>query len=203
MDDPSLRVSDEQREHAVLDLRTHLLEGRLTLDEFGERVGEAYRAVTGADLATLRDDLPVPADAPSRRKAARFTFALFAHVVRRGRLRLRRRTFAFSAFADVDLDLRDARIETPVTTVWVIAAFGNVDVYVPEGVDADVGGLTIVGHRNEWGRDVARPDAPAIRVRVLGLFATADVWRVPPGTPGSYREIIAATRRTTNELRSG
>jgi predicted membrane protein len=32
-------------------------------------------------------------------------------------------------------------------TVNVLAAFGNVDIYVPEGINVDVGGLTVFGHR--------------------------------------------------------
>ena len=107
---------------------------------------------------------------------------------------------AFSVFADVDLDLRDAAIENPVSTVRVFAFFGNADVYVPEGVDADVGGLAIVGHRRDWGRDALSANAPSIRVRVLGLFATVDVWRVPPRAHGTYQEIIKLVKAETREL---
>ena len=38
MDDASLRVSDADRDRAVIMLREHLLAGRLTLEEFSERV---------------------------------------------------------------------------------------------------------------------------------------------------------------------
>ena len=100
-------------------------------------------------------------------------------------------------FADVDLDLREAAIENPVTTVRVFAFFGNTDVYVPEGVDADVGGFTFVGHRRDWGRDAPSANAPAVRVRVLGLFGTVDVWRVPPKVQGTYVEIIDQVRAQT------
>jgi hypothetical protein len=107
-------------------------------------------------------------------------------------------------FADIDLDLREAQIEAAVTTVRVLAIFGNVDVYVPERVDTDVGGLTIVGHRCEWGRDEARADAPQVRVRVLGLFGTVDVWRVPTNMQGRYSAIIKQLRASTRgELSPG
>jgi hypothetical protein len=125
---------------------------------------------------------------------------VFAHVIRRGRLRLPRRSVALSVFADVDLDLRDAAIDNPVSTVRVFAFFGNADVYVPEGIDADVGGLTIVGHRRDWGRDAPSANAPSIRVRVIGLCATVDVWRVPPKVQGAYREIIEQVKTETRRL---
>ena len=47
MNDESLRVSDADRERAVASLRQHLLAGRLTLDEFSERVGAALQARVG------------------------------------------------------------------------------------------------------------------------------------------------------------
>jgi len=131
--DESLRVSDADRERAVASLRQHLLAGRLTLDEFSERVGAALQARVGTELARVQEGLPkIPAEAgPSRRKPARFTSALLGHVTRRGRLRLHRRTVAAAALGDLDFDLREATIDLPQTAVTVLAAFGNVDVYVP------------------------------------------------------------------------
>ncbi len=175
-----------------MSLRDHLLAGRLTLDEFSERVGLALRARFGGELASVEEDLPeVPATgAGSRRKPARFTSALFGHVARRGRIRLRGWTFAVSALGDLDLDLREATIDHPQVAVTVLAAFGNVDIYVPEGVNVDVSGITILGHRLEWGRDVGRPDAPTIHVRALGCVGTIDIWRVPHEMHGSYSDIF-------------
>jgi hypothetical protein len=193
MDDASLRVSDADREQAVVALREHLLAGRLTLEEFSERVEAALRARFGGDLAQVQDDLPevFAETAGSRRKPARFTAALLGHVARRGRLRLRRWAVAASAFGDLDFDLREATIDQRRTAVTVLAAFGNVDVYVPEGVNVDVGGITVFGHRRDWGRDAGRPDAPTVHVRVLGFAGTIDVWRVPHDMRGSsYSDIF-------------
>jgi hypothetical protein len=181
MDEGPVRVSDAEREQAVVLLREHLLAGRLTLEEFTARVEAALGARVGADLALVQEDLPrVAAPEPgSRRRAARLTTGLFGHTARRGRLRLRRRTTAVTAFADVDLDLREATIDQPRTTMAVFAFCGNIDVYVPEGVNVDVSGVALFGHRRDWGNDVTAPDAPTISVRVTGLFGTIDIWRVP------------------------
>jgi len=199
-----MRVSDDDREEAVVALREHLLAGRLTLEEFSERVEAALRARFSGELAHVQDDLPqvLAGIAGSRRRGARFTTALLGHVARRGRLRLRGWTLAASAFGDLDLDLREATIDQRRTAVTVLAAFGNVDVYVPEGVSVDVGGITILGHRRDWGRDAGRPDAPVVHVRVLGLAGTIDVWRVPHDMRGSsysdiFRELEGRQRRLT------
>ena len=193
MDDATLRASDADRERALVVLREHLVAGRLTLEEFGERVDAALRARVNGELAHLQDDLPeaLTETARSRRRPARYTAALLGHVVRRGQFRLRRWAFAASAFGDLDFDLRDATMDTGRAVVNVLAAFGNVDVYVPEGVNVDVGGLTVFGHRRDWGRDAGQPDAPIIYIRVLGFAGTIDVWRVPRDMRGSsYREIL-------------
>jgi len=205
--DPSQRVSDREREEMVDLLRTSLLAGRLTLDEFADRVELAYGARFGGDLIKVREDLPdvssapgLPAPAPAQRKRTRFTVALFGHTVRRGRLRLRRRTAALSAFADVDLDLREAEMEDPRIVVTVVALFGNADVYVLEGVNVDSGGLTIFGHQRNWGRDLGQQSAPKLQVRALSLFGTIDVWRVPRDMRGRYGQITRQLQQRQGEL---
>jgi DUF1707 SHOCT-like domain/Cell wall-active antibiotics response LiaF, C-terminal len=203
MDDPSLRASDADREQAVAALREHLLAGRLTLEEFSERVDGALRARVTGELAHLQDDLPdvLPDPAGSRRKPVRFTTAFLGHVVRRGRLRLHRRVVATSAFGDLDFDLRDASIDQRRTSLMVVTAFGNVDIYVPEAVNVYVSGFTILGHRRDWGRDSGRPDAPAVYVRVIGVAGTIDVWRVPHDLHTScYSDIIHALEDRRRQL---
>jgi hypothetical protein len=202
MDESSYRVSDAEREHAVVVLREHLLAGRLTLEEFTERVEAALRARVGGELAAVQEDLPhtFAGASGSFRKPARLTAAVLGRAVRRGRLRLRRRTLAASAFGDLDLDLREATIDQPHTEVTVLAVFGNADIYLPEGVNVDVTGLTVLGHHRDWGRDVVRPDAPAVHVRVLGCCGTVDVWRVPHDMHGSYSEIFRQLKERQRQL---
>ena len=126
----------------------------------------------------------------SHRRATRLTGALFGKVVKRGRIKLRRWAVAGGAFCDVDLDLRQAEIQGRRTTLTVLVGLGNVDVYVPENVNVTVGGVTIGGHRREWGEDLERPGSPTIAVRAISLLGTVDVWRVPANMPDDYGEIF-------------
>jgi hypothetical protein len=204
--DHSYRLSDADRERTATWLRGHLLAGRLTLDEFSERVETVYAARFGQELVPVREGLPdTPvAPGPSRRKATRLTFAAFGHVGRRGRLRLPRRSAAISAFADIDFDLREAEVDRPETSIVALAWFGNIDIYVPDGVNVDLGGLTVFGHSREWGPDIAGSDAPTIHVRTLGWFGTIDLWRVPQDVGGSYSDIfrqLQGRRRRLTRLR--
>jgi hypothetical protein len=64
---PEVRVSDADR-HAVIDeLQRHTGDGRLTLDEFEQRVDEVLQARTGAELDATMRDLPRAAPRPPRR----------------------------------------------------------------------------------------------------------------------------------------
>ena len=200
MDERLRRVSDSDREQAVAALQDDLLAGRLTLDEFSERVGSAYGAQVGAELALARQGLPEYAASPMRRPRMRLSVAAFSHLVRRGRLRLNRRTFVIGVMADVDLDLRDAELDTARPTVHVYGLASNVDVYVPEGIDVVVGGLIVFGRRRDWGRETARAAEPVVRVQAHGLFCTVDVWRVPTHVRGAYEEVIAQLEAQQREL---
>ncbi len=131
---PAVRASDAERERAVAALREHCAEGRLDLEEFSSRVGEVYSARTSGELEKALRELP-PLAAPMRRRPKRLTLAVFGDFERKGRWRVPRRTFVLSTFSDVDVDLRHAVVEKPIATVGVFALFGNVDVYVPEGVE--------------------------------------------------------------------
>jgi hypothetical protein len=58
-------VSDHEREYTVDLLRGHWLSGRLTAEEFEQRVDEAWRARFTADLWQALRALPAPAPPPS------------------------------------------------------------------------------------------------------------------------------------------
>jgi hypothetical protein len=57
--DPDMRAGDADRERLVEQLREHHAAGRLTLEEFDERMTKAYEAKTYGELRTLTRDLPV------------------------------------------------------------------------------------------------------------------------------------------------
>jgi hypothetical protein len=57
-DVPEVRASDGDRERVVEQLRRHMGEGRLTLDEFEDRAAMAYGARTAGELVPLLSDLP-------------------------------------------------------------------------------------------------------------------------------------------------
>jgi hypothetical protein len=72
-----LRACDADRERVIDILKTAFVQGRLTSQELGERVGEALASRTYADLAAITTDIPdtpvllPPLPAPARTVRAR------------------------------------------------------------------------------------------------------------------------------------
>lgn len=56
--DPKIRASDADRDRTAALLREHHAAGRLTAEEFNERLDQAYAAKTLGDLDALLADLP-------------------------------------------------------------------------------------------------------------------------------------------------
>jgi hypothetical protein len=63
----TMRASDRDRQEVVDRLRGAVQDGRLQMDEFVDRMGQAYQALTYGDLAPLHADLPTSG---SQRQAA-------------------------------------------------------------------------------------------------------------------------------------
>jgi hypothetical protein len=88
-----LRIGTAERERAAADLGDHLAAGRLTTEEFDERVRQAYAARNAAELEPLFRDLPDlhPAQPPKQPRdlrpllivavlAAVIAWIVFVHV---------------------------------------------------------------------------------------------------------------------------
>jgi hypothetical protein len=59
---PDLRIGDADREAAAATLREHYAQGRLTLEEFNQRLDATFAATTQSQLRHITRDLPhVPA----------------------------------------------------------------------------------------------------------------------------------------------
>lgn len=66
---PGVRASDAERERTADALKRHFLDGRLTSDEYAERLDAAYAARTREQLGRLLHDLPQDRE-PAARPAA-------------------------------------------------------------------------------------------------------------------------------------
>ena len=78
----SIRASDEDRNRTLAALERHTGAGRLTLDEFADRVQAACAARTVEELAAVVSDLPGDtADGPRRELLVLFAVAALTLVL--------------------------------------------------------------------------------------------------------------------------
>jgi len=175
---PALRASDAERREAAARLKQACVEGRLTLEEFGERVGRALAARTHAELDEITRDLPAPHTGPAdaRRKPITATVAVLASADRTGTWRIGEMSRAIAVMGECKLDLRRAAISAAVTTIRAHVVMGNLKVIVPEGVDVDLDAMVIMGSRKlVLSGPPPAPGAPLVRVEGLVLMGELTV----------------------------
>jgi hypothetical protein len=180
---PEVRVSDAEREAAAGTLRNAAVDGRLTLEEFVERLDGLYAARTAGDLEPLVADLPAASatSAIERRAPRRFVLSLLGGNRLRGRFRLSNTLTAVSIMGGCHIDLRDAEIDGGVAHVRCFALMGGISVIVPEGVEVDARAFAFLGGRNVRIEDrPPLPSAPLIRVRMFAVMGGASVRSKPP-----------------------
>ena len=166
--DDSLRVSDAERDATMQALGDHAAVGRLTLDELEERSGQALAAKTRGELATLTSDLPAGGEpgeqasaAPVRtRKPVRWMVAIMSGSHRRGRFRAVGSINAVAIMGGDEIDLREAEIEGGELTLNVFALMGGANIYIPDSIELEVGGFSLMGGNTEVGSSAPRPGAP-------------------------------------------
>jgi Domain of unknown function (DUF1707)/Cell wall-active antibiotics response 4TMS YvqF len=178
---PAIRASDSEREHTVDLLRRHSVDGRLTLEEFADRIERAYDAKTREELEVLTRDLPAPTattTAPERRRrrAARWIVSVMSGTERRGRWRLARETNVVCVMGGAELDLRQAELEDLDSTITVVAVMGGAEIIVPEGVNIDVDGFAFMGGKEfRPGKTAPPASAPSVRIRAYAFMGGIEV----------------------------
>jgi hypothetical protein len=115
-----MRASDHDRQEVVDRLRAALDDGRLTLEEYLDRMGHAYQAVTYADLTPLHGDLPA-ASRPVSAAAGPAAPPAPAVPVAPGPVG---RGFPCAAFGRLPAPLR------VLWTIWLMAVSINVVIWV-------------------------------------------------------------------------
>ena len=131
---PSLRASDADRERVVEILRQHTAEGRITAEEFDERMTAAYSARTLGALAELTTDLPVDLAEHAQRQQ---------EIARKARPRK-----ALSRKVREDVSGL-ASLGVVLTVVWVISGAGYFWPAWPLGI---MGALMLTQLIQAWGK---------------------------------------------------
>jgi hypothetical protein len=166
----ALRVSDADRERTVAVLGEHHAVGRLSYEEFVERMDSAYEARTQSELDRLTTDLPAPTGPPPERKR-RWVVSIMGGTDRTEDVADEH--VVLDVMGGSDLDLRHARFPDGEARVTAISIMGGSDIWVPEGARVELSGFALMG-----GNDNRVPPGgggPLIRVRAWSLMGGIDV----------------------------
>jgi uncharacterized protein DUF1707/cell wall-active antibiotic response 4TMS protein YvqF len=146
-DKRNLRVSYEDRDRVVEQLRVAAGDGRLTAEELDERLEAALTARTYGELEVLLIDLPsspaaVPAPAPEAKELVHLKID-HGNIQRNGRWAVPRRLVVEARHGNVVIDLSNAIISQPTLDLSISNGHGNVTLIVPPGVAVDVDNVAI------------------------------------------------------------
>jgi len=185
--DDSMLVSDAERDATLKILGDHAAVGRLSIDELEDRADRALTCRTRGELSALTKDLPndtalASPEAPAlvEDRPVRRTVAIMGGASRRGAFRCVGSFSAIAVMGGDNIDLREALIDGGELTIKVFSVMGVVNIYVPETMEVELGGFSLLGANSEKGghrRHQAK--APVIRVRGFNLIGGTNVFRVP------------------------
>lgn len=179
-----MRASDADRDRYATVLQEAYAQGRLTREEYDERLDLCMSAKTYSDLEPLVEDLPT-GNLPVVRPAAEIVpassstppmVAIFSSVERKGAWTLNDDSTAVAVFGQVNLDLRQASIPAAHNEIRAVAVFGGVEILVEPGTIVECSGVGIFGEFARSG-EVSQPrsNAPVIRVTGVAFFGAVTV----------------------------
>jgi Domain of unknown function (DUF1707)/Cell wall-active antibiotics response 4TMS YvqF len=187
-DEPAgaIRASDAERDATVERLSAATGEGRLTLEEFSQRMEQATAARTRAELDRLVTDLPAATEATvatGTAVAGQAPAGPSWHVSPVGGLRvygpwrMDRHVVVISVVGGTRLDLSQAQLAAPEVTLTKMSLVGGVWVAVPPGVRVEVSGFSLVGGTRIEGGPEPGPGAPTVHIRAFSLVGGVRVRR--------------------------
>jgi DUF1707 SHOCT-like domain len=190
--EPDLRASDSDRDRTAARLGGAMAVGRLTSDEYAERLDAAYAARSLGDLAPLTRDLPdtdaTEADVAAAGRAE--VAARFSKVIRSGRWVAGRRTRLTVRFGALIINLAEAVLPGREVTVEIDAFCGKLVIIAPTGAHVIDEGGALFAKRAVYGRDAAEDaNGPVIRLIGDARFSKVVVYRRGK-TPGNVWEYV-------------
>src|SRR5580704_3450695 len=174
---PEVRASDADRDRVVDVLRTGVGDGRLTADEFGERMEAALSARTLGELAVLTADLVtgIAHAAAARAEEVVRIDQKGGSVQRTGQWLVPQRLEVRSSWCDVTLDFTEAVIVEDTLVVEVDMRGGALVMVTRPDVVVDAGSLR-VRYTDVDVRSGGEPGVPVVlRVRLTGRMKYGSV----------------------------
>jgi len=198
-----IRASDAERDATVERLSRAAGDGRVTLEEFSQRMEQATAAKTRADLDRLVADLPAEpaaAGAPAAPAPATWHVSPVGGLRVSGPWRMARHVIVASIVGGTWLDLSEAQLAAPEVTLTTVSLAGGTRIIVPPGIRVEASGFSLVGGTRVEGGPEPGPGAPTVYIRAFSLVGGVRIQRSGPrgdrGPRGDWRAERRAGRRS-------
>jgi hypothetical protein len=186
-----MRASDSDRDRVAEVLREAAGDGRLTLEELQERLGQVYTAKTYAELEPITRDLPNPAgwkeaapytppfadspttDAPSWKTG----IAIMSGFERVGAWAVPKTFTSFAFWGGGRIDLREARYTSGEVRIRAFAIMGGIDIIAPPDLTLHVKGFGIMGGFDHRASGPGSPGSPRVVVSGFAFWGGVGVRR--------------------------
>ena len=178
-----IRASDAERDATVERLSAATGDGRLTLEEFSQRMERTIAARTRADLDRLVADLPADAAAAGSAVTSGTSAPPSWHISPVGGLRINgpwrmdRHVIVVSIVGGARLDISEAQLAAPEVTLTKVSLVGGARVTVPPGVRVEVSGFRLIGGTRVEGGPEPGPGTPTVNIRAFSLVGGVRIYR--------------------------
>ncbi len=176
----STRAGDAERAQAAQLLTDAAAQGRLSIDEYEQRLAKAYAATTHGELARLSADLPDFATTsncgPRKPAPSTLLLAILSGFERRGRWNVPKRLTSFALFGGGVIDLRYADFTSPDVEIHSISIFGGQTILLPPEVNVAIRGHGVMGSFDHVGEQ-GTPGAPRVTIRGFSLWGSVGIKR--------------------------
>lgn len=207
---PEVRLSHAEREAYVDRLKTAQDEGRITLDEFEERVGRVYAAKVGSEIGDVLDDLPAPQPPPpagppttsstgdtvdvhTTAAETRWMVAICGARKNNGRWVPGAPSRTFTMMGSQTLDLTE--VDAQEVDIRAFTLMGETKIIVPPGATVEMTGFMFMGETANKMRSYEGQSTMRVRVRSFGCMGECVV-----RTPGKRAAINKLINKKLREL---
>lgn len=181
--DPSARAvdaSDDDRIQAAQLLSEAAAHGRLTLEQYEQRLSRVYAAGTYAELERLTDDLPEAMEyrrGKGRPAPSTMLLAILSGFERRGRWYIPKRMTTFTFFGGGVVDLRYADFTSSEVEIHAYSILGGQTILLPPEVNVEIAGHGVMGGFDHGAEGTGAPGAPKVRIKGFSLLGAVGVKR--------------------------
>ena len=178
--DASERASDDDRIQVAQLLSEAASHGRLTLEQYEDRLAKAYAATTFDELERVADDLPEAMEyrrGKTRPAPSTMLLAILSGFERRGRWNVPGRMTTFTLFGGGVVDLRYADFTAPEVEIHAYSIFGGQTIVLPPEVNVDVQGRGVMGGFDQTVAGAGAPGAPKVHIKGFSLLGGVGIKR--------------------------